>query len=362
MAAPCDEEPIPPQTGEGDEADSPAELDQRQWKAALKRAATEFKDDRGTLTAAGMAFYWFLAVFPGLLAAVGVLGLVNLGQDGADVVIRTVRSALPGDAADVLVRAVERASEQSAGSSAVAALFGLAVALWGASSGMVAMQMGLDVAYDVQQPRPFVKKRLVALSLVAVATVLGGVATALVVFGAPLGESLRDNLPFGSLFVVAWTVVRWVLAIGALSLMFACFYYLAPNRDSPAFVWFSPGGVVAALIWMAASLGFSFYVTSFASYAETYGSLTGVVVLLLWLYLSAIAVLLGGELNGELERASAEAAGEVKKAQSRPEQVPPRPKPGQVARPERWVAPSKSVPEDDDASRLAEAWQSAGRR
>jgi membrane protein len=125
------------------------------------------------------------------------------------------------------------------------------------------------------------------------------------VFGAPIGHALRDNLPFGGAFVVLWTVVRWALGLAALTSLFATIYFLAPNRETPRWAWVSPGGILAAGIWLLASIGFSFYVSSFGKYAQTYGSLAGVVVLLLWLYLTALAVVLGGELNAELERQSA---------------------------------------------------------
>ena len=313
----CDEEPIPPQRGEGPGPDSPLELQPPDWKASVKRAAKEFKDDRATLTGAGMAFYWFLSVFPAMVALVGLLGLFNASDAAIGSIERAVRSALPGDAATVLVEAVTGANDQSGGSSLLAALLGVALALWSASAGMVGLQMGLNVAYDVTTDRTFLKKRVVAFELLVAMLVLGGVATALIVFGAPLGESLRDNLPFGSAFVVLWTLIRWTLGIAALTGLFATIYYLAPNRESPKWVWVSPGGVLAAGIWLLASLGFSFYVSSFGKYAETYGSLAGVVVLLLWLYLTALAVVLGGELNAELERQSAARKGQVPASSAR---------------------------------------------
>lgn len=215
-----------------------------------------------------------------------------------------------------------KAGAQSDGAAVVATLVGLGLALWSASAGMVALQVGLDVAYDVEQDRPFVKKRLVAMLLLLVTAVLGGLATVLVVFGQPLGDAIRDNLPLGGAFVVVWTVARWILALAALMVLFAAFYYVAPNRGSPRWAWVSPGGVLAAVIWLAASLGFSFYVASFGSYAETYGSLAGVVVLLLWLYLSALAVMIGGELNAELERQSALKAGQLGGGRRGPERRP----------------------------------------
>jgi membrane protein len=288
------------------------------WKASVKRAAREFKEDRATLTSAGMAFYWFLAVFPAMVAIVGLLGLVNASGAAIDTITGAVNRALPGQAASVLTDAVHSSTTQSGGASLVATLIGLALAVWSASAGMVGLQMGLDIAYDVESDRTFVKKRLVAVELLAAMLVLGGVATALIVFGAPLGDALRDNLPFGSAFVLLWTVLRWVLGLSALVLLFAAIYYLAPNRTSPRWVWVSPGGILAAVIWLVASLGFSFYVSSFGKYAQTYGSLAGVVVLLLWLYLTGLALVLGGELNAELERQSAARRGEIPVTQAQP--------------------------------------------
>ena len=298
------EQEIPPQTGDGPGPDSPLELDPPDWKVSVKRAVKEFKADRGGMTAAGLAYYWFLAIFPGLLAAVGFLGLVPVGSELIPKLEKALPKVLPGDAAEVLTAAIGRAQEQSGGASVLAALLGVVLALWSASAGMVALQTGLDVAYDVPEERKFVGKRLVALALVAVTAVCGGIATALVVFGAAIGDAIRDNVPLGAAFVVVWTVARWLLALLALLVLFATYYYLAPKRESPKWTWVSPGGIIAVLIWLAASLAFSFYVAEFgeSSYAKTYGSLAGVVVLILWLYLTALAVMFGGEVNAELER------------------------------------------------------------
>ncbi|HEV2759950.1 MAG TPA: YihY/virulence factor BrkB family protein [Acidimicrobiales bacterium] len=303
-----EEEPIPTQTGEGPGPNSPLDMPAPDWKESVKRAAKEFKEDRGTLTAAGMAFYWFLAIFPALLAAVGMLGLFNVSSDFVTKLTERITSALPG-VSGILTGAIGESTKT--GGSVLAALFGVLAALWSASSGAVGMQIGLDVAYDVKDDRKFVKKRLVAFELLLAILVLGGVATAFIVFGAPLGNALRDNLPFGSAFVVLWTVTRWVVGLIALVGLFASIYYLAPNRDTPKWVWVSPGGILAGAIWLVASLGFSIYVKSFSTYAETYGPISGVVVLLLWLYLTALAVILGGELNAELERQSAARKGQV---------------------------------------------------
>src|SRR5215210_3321206 len=294
------ERPVPTQTTSDGPPTSPAGLDAPDWKESLKRAVKEFKADRGTLIAAGMGFYWFLAVFPALIAAVGVIGLLHLSDSLVANIQDAIRTTLPGNAADILANAVKDAGAKSRGSSVVATVIGLAIALWSASSGMVALQAGMDVAYDVEDERKLVKKRGLALLLIAAAGVLGGVASALIVFGKPLGQGL--GIPDSTPFVVLWTVVRWVLGLGTLSVLFALFYYFGPNREKPHWAWSSPGGIVATVIWLLASLAFSFYVSSFSSYNETYGSFSGVVVLLLWLYLSAIAIVVGAELNAELER------------------------------------------------------------
>jgi len=287
--------------------DGPTEVPAQGWRATLKRTLGEMKDDRVTMTAAGVAFYWFLALFPLLIAAVGILAMTGAGPD----VIRSaedgVRSILPGSAAGVLTDAIGNASSHAARATGLtAAVVGIALALWSASSGMAAVQVGLDVAYDVPEDRKFLKKRAMGLLLTFAALLLGGVATALLVFGQPIGRSIQDNLPLGGAFLVVWTVVRWVATVLALLALFALFYAVGPNRKPPSWRWVSPGGVVAVVIWLLASVAFSFYVSNFGgSYGKTYGSLAGVVVLVLWLSLTALALLIGAELNGELEREKA---------------------------------------------------------
>lgn len=296
------ESPVPPQRG-GEPSD-PLELGKGDWKATLRRTLKEIKNDRVTMIAGGMATFWFLAIFPALIAAVGFLGLVGAGKSLTDGVTDAIRTALPPGASEVLVESVRTAQRQSQDASVVAAALGIAVALWSASAGMVQLQAGLDVAYDVPEERKFLKARAVAFMLILATAVLGGLASALLVFGEPLGTAIEDAVPLGGVFGIVWEIVRWVVTLFAITVLFALFYYLAPNRKSPRWHWVSPGGIVATLIWIAASVGFSFYVTSFGSYGETYGPMAGVVVLLLWLYLTALAILVGGELNAELERQS----------------------------------------------------------
>jgi membrane protein len=305
------EAPVPPQPGDGEEPTSPADLGKRDWRDTLRRTLREFKEDRAGMAAAALAYYWFLSIFPALIAAVGFFGLLQVSPDFIATITDGIRTLIPGDAAELLTGAIRGAQRHPQEASLVAALLGLAVALWSASSGMVAVQEALDVAYDVPESRKFLSKRATALVLVLGTGVLGGAASALLVFGDPIGELIRDAFPVGDLFLVLWNVIRWVGPLLALTTLFALFYFLAPNRPSPNWKWVSPGGLLATAIWVLASLGFSFYVSSFGSYGRTYGSLAGTVVLVIWLYLTGLAVVLGGELNAEIER-----QGQIKRERS----------------------------------------------
>jgi len=271
---------------------------------ALRSTLATVKVNRVNVAAGAFAFRWFLAIFPIIIALLGIATLVTIPRHVVVALIHGVSRALPSGAAQVFTQAIAQASQRS-GADLVTTIVACVVAVWSASSGMVIIEEGLDMAYGLAQDRSFLRKRLVALPLLLGATVLGGGASALVIFGPQLGRVIKSSAPLGGVaFQSLWTFLRWVIALVLMNVLFSFLYFAAPNRTRTRWRWTSVGALLATSLWALVSLGFSLYTTSFGSYAKTYGAFAGVAILIFWLYLTGWAILVGGEVNAALERAA----------------------------------------------------------
>jgi membrane protein len=357
-------ETIPPQREMSGGPSSPLEIPPAGWRNTLKRALKKFSLDRCSMAAGSLAYHWFFALFPALVALLGVVSLAHLDVNQVDRLVNGLDKALPAGASGVFDQAVHAATSRSSKGSLVTLIIGVVLALWSATGGMAALETALDVAYEVPQSAKFVKKRTRALILMVSTVLLGGVASIFIVEGVPLGNAIEGHLPIhGTAFVVGWDIVRWALTIILISLLFSTYYYFGPNRESPKWQWVSPGGVVGTLIFLAASLGFSFYISAFgqSSYSKTYGALAGVIILIFWLYLTGIAILLGGEVNAEAERQAAAQAGHPA-AEASAEQVEQRPATSQPRATLGDAAPSARPPAGSAGPRRHRRRSSAGFR
>lgn len=275
----------------------------RRWRGLIRPTLAQAKANRVNIAAGAFAYRWFLAIFPIIIALLGIATLVTVPRHVVVGLINGVTTMLPAGASDVFTSAISHATHH-AGADVLTTVVACAVALWSATSGMVIVEEGLDMAYGLDMDRSFVAKRVVAMPLLLAATVLGGASSALLIFGPQLGRVIRNSTPLvGPEFSAAWTVLRWLLALSLMNLLLSFVYSVAPNRRRSPWRWASPGATVATVMWAIVSLGFSIYTSSFGSYGSTYGAFAGVAILIFWLYLTGVAILLGGEVNATVERA-----------------------------------------------------------
>lgn len=259
------------------------------------------KRDRVVVAAGAFAYRWFLSLFPMVIALLAAAAALGISHRLVVKLIKGVTTALPAGAAGVLTSAIDGAFKRG-GSWSTVIVAGL-VALWSATSGMVIVEEALDMAYEIGTDRTFVQKRVLAVPLLVASALLGGAASALVVFGPQIGSAIHGSVPVaGAVFAGLWTALRWIVALLLVGLLFSFLYWLAPNQ-STRWRWVSPGAVLGTGLWAAISWAFSFYTTSFDSYAKTYGAFAGVAILIFWLFLTGVAILVGAEINAAFERA-----------------------------------------------------------
>ncbi len=279
--------------------------------ATLKRTATEFSEDNLMDWAAALTYYGLLALFPALIALVSIVGLVADPQSTTQKVTDIVTQIGPDSAAQTFSGPIESITSNR---SAAGILFvvGLAIALWAASGYVGAFMRASNIVFETPEGRPFWKLRplqmLVALVMVILLALL---ALALVLTG-PLAEAVAEPLGIGDAAVTAWDIAKWPVMLAVVVAMISVLYYASPNVKLRGFKWVTPGSIVAVVVWLIASAGFAFYVGNFGSYDETYGTLGGVVVMLIWLWITNLALLFGHELNAERERSHELAEGKTR--------------------------------------------------
>ena len=271
----------------------------RHWWPVLKRTFKEFKEDNLTDWAAALTYYSVLAIFPAMIVLVSVLGLV--GESATQPLIDNLGTVAPGPAKEIFTSAIKNLQGDQ-GAAGVLFVVGLLAALWSASGYVAAFMRASNSIYDMEEGRPIWKTLPVRVALTLVLLFLLAISTIAVVLTGGLAQKVGDLIGLGSTAVDVWNIAKWPVLLIVVSFMFALLYWAAPNVKHPGFRWISPGGLLAVIAWLIASGAFALYVSNFSSYNKTYGALGGVVVFLVWLWISNIVILLGAEFNAELER------------------------------------------------------------
>jgi membrane protein len=285
----------------GIHAEKPTQIPWRGWKQIVKRAWAEHKADNMPIIGGGVAFFGFLAIFPGLIALISIYGLVA-SPETVTQQIEDLSTQLPDEAAQLIGEQLTSIAANSGRALTVGLVVSILAALWSASGGVGNLVTAVNIAYDEVETRNFLKLRTLSLGLT-----LGAVAFVIVAFGLlAVVPVVLDALPLGIVGTILAHVVRWTLLLAMFAGSLAVVYRAAPDRDAPRFRWVSLGAVVATVLWALVSVGFSLYVDNFGSYDKTYGTIAGVIVLMLWLYLTCYLVLLGAEINSEAEHQTAQ--------------------------------------------------------
>jgi len=283
-----------------DKPEKPTELHKQSWKYIGRKVLREFSEDQCTDQAAALTYYGVMALFPAILALVSILGLFGDPQKAVTTVLDTIRPMVSPDTLNTVEPVINQlASSQSAG---LALVIGLAGALWSASGYVGAFGRAMNRIYEIDEGRPFWKLRPLQLIITLVAISLAALVLLMLVVSGPLADAIGRQLGLGSAAVTAWNIAKWPVLFVFVLVTVAVLYYATPNVKQPKFRWISVGAGVAIIVWIVVSIAFAFYVSNFGSYNKTYGSLAGVIVTLLWLWLTNLALLLGAEIDSEIER------------------------------------------------------------
>ena len=273
------------------------------WVELGKRVWHEIQEDKVFGRAAELSYYFLLALFPFLIFLTSVIGFVlGSGTGTRHMLFNYLARIMPPSAFELIDNTMWEVSSASSGGKLS---FGILAALWAASSGLSAITDSLNTAYDVTETRPWWKQRLTAIGLTVALSVLIILALVLVVAGGRIAEGLASVYGFGPVFPLTWKIIQWPVVLACMLLAFALIYFFAPDLHEQAWKWLTPGAAIGVVLWLVVSIAFRAYLHFFNSYSATYGSLGAVIILMLWLYFTGAAVLIGGEVNSEIENAAA---------------------------------------------------------
>ncbi|MEG9225174.1 YihY/virulence factor BrkB family protein [Aeromicrobium sp. Sec7.5] len=289
--------------------DSPDDLTRASWIFVLRKTAREFTRDQCTDVAAALTYYAVLALFPAAIALLSLVGVVGQGQETVRTVTDILRDLGATGVADTLEPILAEMSQTPG--LGVGVVLGLLTAMWTASGYVGAFGRGLNRIYEIEEGRPIWTRRPAMLVVTLVTVVLAAVVAIGLVLTGPAARAVGEAVGLGSTAVLVWNIAKWPFMLVAVALVVALLYYATPNVQQPKFRWISPGAILAILVWAAASAVFGFYVANFSRYDATYGSLAGVIVFLLWLWITNLALLFGAELDSELVRGRQLQAGMV---------------------------------------------------
>jgi membrane protein len=285
---------------------SPTKLPKHSWLKVIKGAAKEFSDDNLSDTAAALTYYAIQAIFPAALVLASLLGL--LSDDTTRKLIENLGEVIPGSAQGTIADTIAKLQESSSSTAGLAFILGLLLAIWSASGYVAAFMRASNTVYDIPEGRPIWKTLPTRVFTTVVGLILIIMASVIVVFTGPVAEQAGNLLGLGQVAVNTWGIVKWPVLIVIMMLMVSILYWAAPNARQ-GFKWITPGGVIGIVIWLIASAAFAFYVANFGNYDKTYGAFAGIIIFLIWIWISNIAILLGQEINAELARARAEVDG-----------------------------------------------------
>ena len=279
--------------------EGPTDLKREAWGGVLKRTVAEFREDNLTVWAAALTYYGALSIFPALLALISLLGLI--GKSATQPLSNNLSSVASGPAEQIITSALHNL-QSSRGAAGALFIVSLAAALWAASGYVAAFMQGSNVIYDVGEGRPIWKTLPTRLLTTLVLLLLLAVAAVGVTFTGGLATQAGKLLGVGSSAVTIWDIAKWPVILATVLTMLSILFWASPNVKHPRFRWVSAGGILGVVVWLLASAAFALYVANFASYNKTYGAFGGVIVFLVWLWISNIAILLGAEFNAALER------------------------------------------------------------